>query len=88
MLVAMSDARTLGQIIREAREARGLSREDVLAKLRSLRPVALMSIEEDLDPEPLAQDLFFLARLLDLDYPALLVRAGHLPPKGGEPSSH
>jgi transcriptional regulator with XRE-family HTH domain len=84
----MSDQRTLGQIIREAREAKGLSREDVLARLRNLRPVSLMSIEEDLDPEPLAQDLFFLARLLDLDYPALLARIGHLPPQGGEPTAH
>jgi transcriptional regulator with XRE-family HTH domain len=80
----MSDPRTLGQIIREAREAKGLSREDVLARLRSVRPVALMSIEEDLDPEPLAQDLFFLAKLLDLDYAALLVRVGYLPGHGGE----
>ena len=75
----MPDQRTLGEIIRSAREAKGLTREDVLARLRNLRPVALMSIEEDLDPTPMAQDLFFLAQLLDLDYKDLLVRAGHLP---------
>ena len=78
----MSDPRSLGQIIREAREAKGLTREDVLARLRSVRPVALMSIEEDLDPEPLAQDLFYIARLLDLDYTALLQRVGYLPQRG------
>jgi len=78
----MSDPRSLGQIIREAREAKGLTREDVLARLRSVRPVALMSIEEDLDPEPLAQDLFYLARLLDLDYTTLLQRVGYLPERG------
>jgi hypothetical protein len=31
----------------------------------------------------MAQDLFFLAQLLDLDYKDLLVRAGHLPGPSG-----
>ena len=82
-LPAMADQRTLGEIVRAAREAKGLTREDVLARLRSLRPVVLVSIEEDLDPAPMAQDLFFLAQLLDLDYKDLLVRAGHLPGPSG-----
>ena len=75
----MADTRSIGQIVREAREARGMTREELLAKLRNVKPLNLATIEEDLDPRPLAQDLFFLARELGLDYTDLLVRAGHLP---------
>ena len=73
------DTRSLGQIVREAREAKGLTREQLLAKARNVKPLNLATIEEDMDPRPLAQDLFFLARALDLDYNDLLIRAGHLP---------
>ena len=75
------DTRSLGRIVREAREAKGMTREELLVKVRNVKPLNLMSIEEELDPKPLAQDLFFLARVLDLDYGDLLIRAGHLPAK-------
>ena len=73
------DTRTIGQIVREAREAKGLTREELLAKVRNLKALNLVTIEEDMDPRPLAQDLFFLARALGMDYQDLMIRAGHIP---------
>ena len=73
------DNRTIGEIVREAREAKGMTREELLAQIRSLKPLNLATIEEDMDPRPLAQDLFFIARVLGLDFHDLLIRAGHIP---------
>lgn len=75
------DARTVGAIIRESREARGLSAED-LARRAHITPIVLYNIEEDLEDRPPAAALFFLARELELDYHELLARGGHfLKPK-------
>ncbi|HKG93883.1 MAG TPA: hypothetical protein VKA84_18385 [Gemmatimonadaceae bacterium] len=78
---APEDTRSIGRIVREAREAKGLTREELVAKARNVKLLNLVTLEEDMDPRPLAQDLFFLSRVLGLDYQNLLVRAGHLPEK-------
>ena len=71
------DARSVGTIIREAREARGWPLEE-LARRAHVQPIVLYNIEEDLDLRPEASALFFVARELELDYHELLARGGHL----------
>jgi transcriptional regulator with XRE-family HTH domain len=72
------DTRTVGTILREAREQRGLALEE-LARRAHLQPIVLYNIEEDLEARPPAAALFFLARELGLDYHALLIKGGHFP---------
>ena len=71
-----ADGRSVGVVIREAREARGLAPEE-LARRAHITPIVLYNIEEDLDDRPPAAALFFLARELELDYHDLLARGGH-----------
>lgn len=70
------DTRSVGTIIRERREARGLSPEE-LAKRAFITPIVLYNIEEDLEERPPASALFYLAKELELDYHELLARGGH-----------
>ena len=74
----MSDAASVGAIVRGAREARGWSVEE-LCRRAHIQPVVLFNIEEDLDAPPSASALFFIARELELDYQALLKLGGHFP---------
>lgn len=74
----MSEEATVGALIRQAREARGLSVQE-LCRRAHIEPVVLFNIEEDLEARPPASALFFLARELELDYHELLVLGGHFP---------
>ena len=73
-----AEGATVGAIVRSAREARGLSVEE-LCRRAHIEPVVLFNIEEDLDARPPAAALFFIARELELDYRDLLIRGGHFP---------
>ena len=77
----MSSAESVGAVVRSAREARGLSVEELCARAH-IQPVVLYNIEEDLDARPPAAALFFIARELDLDYQDLLRKGGHFPHAG------
>ena len=70
------DTRSVGTIIREAREARGMSLEE-LATRAHVTAVVVYNIEEDLELRPPAAALFFIAKELGLDYHDLLGRGGH-----------
>ncbi|HUF28337.1 MAG TPA: helix-turn-helix transcriptional regulator [Gemmatimonadaceae bacterium] len=72
----MNEQRTVGSVVRQAREIRGLSVEE-LCRRAHLQPVVLFNIEEDLDDRPPASALFFLAKELGLDYAELLRLGGH-----------
>lgn len=74
----MSNVESVGAIVRAAREARGLSVEE-LCRRAHIQPVILYNIEEDLDARPPAAALFFIARELELDYHELLQKGGHFP---------
>ena len=73
-----ADMRSVGAIIRAAREQRGLELEE-LARRAHVQPIVLYNIEEDLEARPPAAALYFLAKALELDYHALLAKGGHLP---------
>ena len=77
------DTRSVGTLIRETREGRGLALED-LAKRAFITPIVLYNIEEDLETRPPASALFFLAKELGLDYHELLARGGHFLEPGPE----
>ena len=71
-----ADRRSLGTLIRETREAKGLSLEDLATRV-FVKPIVLYNIEEDLEARAPASALFFIAKELGLEYRDLLERGGH-----------
>jgi transcriptional regulator with XRE-family HTH domain len=72
-----ADGRSLAEVLRAAREARGWSLEETATRAH-IKPLVLYNLEEGLEDAPSGAALFFLARALELDHVTLLKRAGHL----------